>query len=111
MLAAGIDLNARNGFLVVAVNKSDPMIDVEFDQHQDVIRICLRSSSRLPRLTSVVLILIFLNPHGSVGEQIHAVGMIPVDMADYDVGYVFGFETGFCYGLRRFDKVPGLPLL
>jgi hypothetical protein len=57
---------------------------------------------RLPCFSGVILQLVLLNPDAGIWKQVHAVGVVPVHVADDDVGDVLGLEA------KRFQRVGGL---
>ena len=91
--AAGVAGDAGNDFLGVAIDQAHVALGIQLHQREHVVGIdSAVRILRLPGLSGVVLQLIFLNPDAGVGEQIHAVGVVPVHVGDDDVGDVLGLR-------------------
>jgi len=64
-----------------------------------------------PSFASVVLEFVFLDPDAGVGKEVGAIGMVPVNVRDDDVGDLGGFETERREGSGRFNEVGNLEAL
>ena len=116
MFTADIAGDAGENFLCVAIDQSNAASEIEFDRCEHVIRVNAAVSARLlPGFSGVVGVLIFLQPDACVGEEVHAVCVVPVHMCDDHVGYVFRFEgrgdSGLSDGIRGFDEAVNFKLL
>jgi len=60
----------------------------------------------LPSFTGVVVKLVFLNPHCGLGKQIDAAHVIPMRVADDDVGDVAGLHAGEFDQFTWLKKIP-----
>src|SRR5947199_2007742 len=99
MFAARIADDSWNDFLVIAIYKSHPALHVQLDQGQYVFLV--NSAVRaflLPGFAGVITVFIFLDPDAGLGEEVHAIGMVPMHMGDDYVGDVFRLDSGLGYG-------------
>jgi|SRR5690348_10873999 len=86
-MASGVGANAGENFDVVAVNETHAPLGVELDEFLNVGGVdAAVMSAGLPGLAGVVAILVFLNPDSCFGKKIDAAEMVPVRVADDDVG-------------------------
>ena len=100
VLAAGVGADAGEDELVVAVDEGDAAGDVELDEGEDVVGVDAAVGARgLPGGAGVVGVLVLLQPDAGVGEEVHAVGVVPVHVGEDDVGDVGGLEAEFGEGL------------
>src|SRR5262249_1892755 len=68
-------------------------------------------SAGLPRVAGVVGELLLLDPHGRLRKEVDAAHVVPVRVADHDVGHVFGLDARRLHGFVRAQVVVGRKLL
>ena len=62
-------------------------------------------SARLPGVSGVIGELLLLDPNGGFREEVDAAHVVPMGMADDDVGHVFGLDAGELHGFVRAQVV------
>src|SRR5579859_7927108 len=93
-MTAGVSANAGENFDVVAIDEPETAFGVALDELLNVVGVnAAVIAAGLPGCSRVIVELLFLNPDIGFGKKIDAAEMIPVRMADDDVGDFIGLEA------------------
>ena len=101
VLAAGVHTDAGDDLLIVAVHETHAAGLLQPEQHRRVVG-GDHAIKHSPVLTDVMLVLVLLNPDARLRKQVEAVRVVPVGVADDDVGDLVSLDaqTGF-HGVGR----------
>ena len=94
VMASGVGLNVRTNLDVVTVDEAHPAFSVELHEFLNVGGVnAAMIAAGLPGLAGVVAKLLFLNPDRCFGKKVDAAEMVPVRVADDDVGDLVRLEA------------------
>ena len=85
-------------------------IDVQFYQSDDVVGIGRRATVSLPGFTGVIFQLVLLDPDFRPRKKIESVRVVPMDVADYNVGDIPASEARVLDGIGGLLVIGGMPL-
>src|SRR5215468_6403689 len=95
MPRSGVSVNPRKYFDVVAVDQVQAALGIQLHELAHILGInAAMMTAGLPRVSRVISELLLLNPNRCFREEVNAAHVVPMGVADDDVGDLFGLETG-----------------
>jgi hypothetical protein len=109
---AGVGADAGEDLHVVAVDEAQAAFGVALHEGLDVFGVDASVlSARLPGVAGVIGELLLLDPDRRLREEVDPAHVIPMGVADDDVGDVFGLDAGELHGFVGAQVVGGRKLL
>src|SRR5215475_14230569 len=95
MTRSGISVNPRKYFDIVAVDEMQAALGIQLHELAHILRVdAAMMAAGLPRISRVISELLLLNPDRCFREKVNAAHVVPMSVADDDVGDLFGLDAG-----------------
>src|SRR5215468_7872877 len=95
MTRSGVSVNPRKYFDVVAVDEMQAALGIQLHELAHILWInAAMMAAGLPRVSRVISELLLLNPDRCFWEKINTAHVVPMGVADDDVGDLFGLDAG-----------------
>src|SRR5215471_11776172 len=95
MTRPGVSVNPRKYFDVVAVDEMQAALGIQLHELPHILGVdAAMMTARLPRVSRVISELLLLNPDRCFWEKVNAAHVVPMGVADDDVGDLLRLDAG-----------------